>query len=97
MRLDRDGRVAEFYEKPAQPPTTLASCGIYWLPAASRLFLDRYLADGHNSDQPGHYMRWLAENSSLYAFPLQGHWLDIGDRNSYERAHELFRQPPKKI
>ncbi len=85
-----DGRVKAFYEKPANPPTTLASCGVYWLPAETRLLLDRYLASGNNPDQPGHYMRWLAETASLYATPIKGKWLDIGDLASYEKANSVF-------
>jgi glucose-1-phosphate thymidylyltransferase len=95
VKIDGDGRVFEFFEKPADPPTTLASCGIYWLPAEARLLLDRYLADGHNPDQPGHYMRWLSETVGVYANPLKGRWLDIGDRASYEKAGELFRPNPQ--
>ena len=89
VRLDRDARVCEFLEKPENPPTTLASCGLYWMPAASRLLLDSYIASGHNSDQPGHYMRWLAETSALYGVPLKGRWLDIGDHASYRKANAL--------
>ena len=89
--LNPEGQVIEFLEKPENPPTTLASCGLYWLPAESRVLLDRYLAARHNSDQPGHYMRWLAETSSLFAIPLKGHWLDIGDQVSYEKANAIFR------
>ena len=92
VRLSNEGRVVEFLEKPENPPTNLASCGIYWLPAQSRVLLDRYLATGHNSDQPGHYMRWLAEQHSLFAASLKGHWLDIGDPISYEKANALFRE-----
>jgi glucose-1-phosphate thymidylyltransferase len=85
-----DGKVKAFYEKPANPPTTLASCGVYWLPAETRVLLDRYLAAGNNPDQPGHYMRWLAETASLYATPIKGKWLDIGDLASYEKANAMF-------
>lgn len=85
-----DGKVIEFLEKPQNPPTTLASCGLYWLPAKTRLLLDRYISDGHNSDQPGHYMRWLAETAGLYAVPLKGEWLDIGDRASYDKANTQY-------
>ncbi len=88
----QDGLVTSFLEKPENPPTTLASCGIYWLPAELRDALDRYVAGGHNVDQPGHFMRWLAETDSLYAVPLTGHWYDIGDLTSYQRADELFRE-----
>ena len=90
VRTDAQGKVLEFYEKPQDPPTTLASCGLYWLPAETRVLLDRYLASGHNSDQPGHYMQWLAETSGLYAVSLAGRWLDIGDHASYKQANALL-------
>ena len=95
VRTDAQGKVLEFYEKPQDPPTTLASCGLYWLPAETRVLLDRYLASGHNSDQPGHYMQWLAETSGLYAVSLTGRWLDIGDHASYKQANALLGGIPK--
>jgi glucose-1-phosphate thymidylyltransferase len=94
VRTAADGKILEFYEKPENPPTTMASCGLYWLPAETRVLLDRYLASGHNSDQPGHYMRWLAETDSLFAIPLKGRWLDIGDPSSYDKANRLYREFP---
>ncbi|MDD5218152.1 MAG: nucleotidyltransferase family protein [Candidatus Omnitrophica bacterium] len=91
VKLGKDQKVAEFEEKPAQPTTTLASCGLYWLPRETSVLLDRYLKDGHNADQPGHYMRWLAQKDALYGVSLQGRWYDIGDLNSYQKADALFR------
>jgi glucose-1-phosphate thymidylyltransferase len=92
VKTGPENKVLEFLEKPANPPTTLASCGIYWLPAETRLLIDKYLASGNNPDQPGHYMRWLAETAGLYAVPLQGDWLDIGDRASYDKANTRFKE-----
>lgn len=92
VRTDAKGKVLEFLEKPQNPPTTLASCGLYWLPAETRLLLDRYIDGGHNPDQPGHYMKWLAETAGLYAVPLKGEWLDIGDRASYDKANARFQK-----
>ncbi|HPW76310.1 MAG: Glucose-1-phosphate adenylyltransferase [Candidatus Omnitrophica bacterium ADurb.Bin292] len=89
VRTREDGRVVEFQEKPEEPQTTLASSGIYWLPKEIWGFLDTYIKGGHNTDQPGHYMRWLAEKSGLYAFPLEGKWLDIGDLASYQKANDI--------
>lgn len=89
VKLAGDGQITEFYEKPKDPPTTLASCGIYWLPAETRVFLDRYIREGHNADQPGHFMRWLAENDKLYGACLKGRWYDIGDLESYNKANSL--------
>lgn len=90
VRHEADGRVIEFLEKPAEPPTTMASCGLYWLPAESLVLLDTYLSSGHNPDQPGHYFRWLSETNGVFATSLKGRWLDIGDRTSYDKANELY-------
>jgi glucose-1-phosphate thymidylyltransferase len=92
VRTSPAGKIEEFQEKPAQPLTTLASSGIYWLPKEIWGLLDTYISSGHNTDQPGHYMRWLAENSGLYAFPLKGKWLDIGDLASYQKANDIVNQ-----
>lgn len=96
LKLSDEGRVMEFLEKPKSPTTTLASCGLYWLPAETRPLLDRYLQEGHNADQPGHYMRWLAEQHGIYGISLQGRWYDIGDLDSYKAADALFRELPRK-
>jgi glucose-1-phosphate thymidylyltransferase len=93
VRTDPKGKILEFQEKPPQPATTLASSGIYWLPEETWSLLDRYIASGHNTDQPGHYMRWLAETSGLFAFALRGKWLDIGDLASYEKANAIVNTP----
>lgn len=92
VRTDEEGKILEFFEKPQDPPTTLASCGIYWLPREKREYLDRYLSEGHNADQPGHYMRWLAEHDLLFASPLNGCWFDIGDLDSYHKANGLAEE-----
>ena len=93
VRTDAAGKILEFQEKPPQPATTLASSGIYWLPKETWSSLDRYITSGHNTDQPGHYMRWLAETSGLFAFSLKGKWLDIGDLASYQKANAIVNTP----
>jgi len=93
VRTDASGKILEFQEKPPQPTTTLASSGIYWLPKETWSLLDRYITSGHNTDQPGHYMRWLAETSGLFAFSLKGKWLDIGDLASYQKANAIVNTP----
>lgn len=92
VKKDDTDRVLEFFEKPENPTTTLASCGLYMLPKEIRGLLDRYLEEGHNADQPGHYMRWLAENEGVFASALEGRWFDIGDLKSYQHADEIFRR-----
>ena len=96
VKTDANGKILEFQEKPPQPATTLASSGIYWLPREIWSLLDTYISSGHNTDQPGHYMRWLAENSGLFAFSLRGKWLDIGDLASYQQANAIVNPPNPK-
>ena len=93
VRTDEEGKILEFQEKPPEPATTLASSGIYWFPQETWSLLDRYITSGHNTDQPGHYMRWLAETSGLFAFSLKGKWLDIGDLASYQKANAIVNTP----
>lgn len=93
VRTDEAGKILEFQEKPPEPATTLASSGIYWLPRETWSLLDRYITSGHNTDQPGHYMRWLAETSGLFAFSLKGKWLDIGNLASYQKANTIVSTP----
>lgn len=90
VQLDPEGRVTAFLEKPSEPPASLISCGLYWFPGEVRVLLDKYLAGGHNSDQPGHYMSWLAGERRLFGVVLEGLWLDIGDPASYEKANAMF-------
>ena len=89
-RLGADGRVVEFLEKPKQPPSTLASTGIYWFPKESIDFLDRYIQEGHNADRLGDYMAWLVKADRLYAYRFEGDWFDIGDLDSYRKADCLL-------
>ena len=91
VRLAKEGRVAEFLEKPEKPPSTLASTGIYWLPKESIDFLDRYIQEGHNADRLGDFMAWLVKVDQLYAYRFEGQWLDIGDLESYRKADRLVK------
>jgi glucose-1-phosphate thymidylyltransferase len=91
VKINEQGKVLEFFEKPKDPPTTLASCGIYWLPSEARPLLDKYLSEGNNPDQPGHYMKWLAQQNRLHSSNLEGLWFDIGDLESYHKANEVFQ------
>ena len=60
-------------------------------PAETLVLLDKYIASGHNSDQPGHYMRWLAETDALFAASLS---LPVEEERKlaqdvYRRLHEF--------
>lgn len=86
VQTDSEGRITEFHEKPGDPPSTLASTGIYWFARERLNLLDRYIREGHNADRPGDYIRWLVEVDRVYSYPFEGAWFDIGDFASYQEA-----------
>ena len=85
VRVDRDGRVCGFLEKPSpeEIDTDLINAGLYVLepevlelmPAGKALSIERDV-----------FPR-LAEEGSLFALDLPGYWLDVGTCASYLQAH----------
>lgn len=96
---DASHRVSKFLEKPADPPATTASTGVYWLAKEGLNLLDRYIREGHNADRPGDYIHWLVEVDRVFAYPLTGKWVDIGDPDSYRKADRMMlklKRPSRK-
>lgn len=87
VAVDDKNRITQFEEKPAQPPSTLASTGIYafTLPALQRI--PQYLKS-NGGDRPGDFIKWLTAQEKVYAFTFQGKWYDIGSQAEYTRANQ---------
>ncbi len=84
--VELDGEeVVDFQEKPDDPASTLVSIACYAFPADAVRF-GEYLAGGNNPDEPGWFVQWLVERESVYAFPFDGAWFDIGTPESYLEA-----------
>ncbi len=96
IKADSSGKITAFFEKPKDPPTTLASMGVYYFPKETLGHIDHYLETNRNPDAPGYYISWLAKKIEVYAFPFKGTWFDIGDLNSYHQADQYFQLSQKK-
>ncbi|MDP2928611.1 MAG: nucleotidyltransferase family protein [Candidatus Omnitrophota bacterium] len=91
VRIDDDGKVTEFEEKPENPKSTLISTGIYYFPRGKVAPLREYVnSQGAKLDAPGYYVGWLSANDKVYGFPFSEKWYDIGDLESYRRADEEY-------
>jgi len=88
--LGPDGRVESFREKPAEPRSDLSAVGLYFLPAAVRGWIRRYLDEGGNPDAPGYFLEWLAAREPLRAAPLEGTWHDIGNLQTLAAARSAY-------
>jgi glucose-1-phosphate thymidylyltransferase len=91
VRIDQNGLVTDFEEKPQAPKSTLISTGIYFFPKKKVSGLRKYVGmEGAKLDAPGYYIRWLSANDKVYGFPFSEKWYDIGDLESYKRADEEY-------
>ncbi|WP_136608596.1 glucose-1-phosphate adenylyltransferase [Paenibacillus dokdonensis] len=90
LNTDDDLCIYEFEEKPAKPKSTLASMGVY-------LFkwdiLKKYLLQNVDHPDTSHDFGkdiiplMLAEEKTLYAYPFQGYWKDVGTIDSLWEAN----------
>jgi glucose-1-phosphate thymidylyltransferase len=92
LKTDPEGRILFFEEKPAAPADTLVAVGIYYFPKELLKWLEAYLAETENRDQPGRFIQWLVPRVSVYAWRLPGIWFDIGSRQALAEAEEILAQ-----
>ena len=94
---DADGRVLAFVEKPAQPPDTLVSIGIYLYKATVRNLVNRYVAEGQSPDRTGDFVAWLHKQVAVYGHRIlheTGVWFDIGSFDQYQEANAALGGKP---
>ena len=91
MRVDGDGMVTEFLEKPEDPPTTLAATACYYLSLDGVAGVFEYLDGGGSPDAMGHFMEWLHQRRKVLGYSFGGYWFDIGSLEGYKEADEFLQ------
>lgn len=91
LGLDDEGRITFFEEKPPKPISTVTAIALYHYPKDVLPWLHRYLAEGKNPDQPGRLVEWLYPQLPCFTYRIEGMWLDIGSRETYDEAQRLFQ------
>ena len=91
VKLDKEGLVVDFKEKPARPASTYVAMCLYYFPAQSIKLLKEYMhAHASKLDATGFYIDWLRKKTSVYGFVFEGSWFDIGDKKFYRKAEKEF-------
>lgn len=90
VKLDTDGKLATFEEKPADPASTLIGIALYYYPKATLPAIHQYVAEGNNPDQPGRLVQWLCPRTPVYTWTVPGLWFDIGSKETLEEANRIF-------
>jgi glucose-1-phosphate adenylyltransferase len=96
--VDPEYRVMQFVEKPAEPPGTLASMGIY---VFSRRTLAQMLTEDARRRDSSHDFgkdvipRMVQGGLRVFAYPFQGYWVDVGTIEAYWQTQmDLLKHPP---
>jgi len=90
MNADKDLRIQEFEEKPANPKSNLASMGIYIF---NWKMLKKYMNDNINAgidmDDFGKNVipAFLDAKERVFAYPFKGYWKDVGTLESLWEAN----------
>lgn len=90
LATDEAGRVTDFVEKPANPPSNLASMGIY---VFSWKKIRAYLQDDAKDPQSSHDFgkdiipAMLKADERLFAYSFEGYWRDVGTIDSLWEAN----------
>lgn len=93
-----DYQVQDFVEKPDDPPSNLASMGVYIF---NYSVLEQALQDDQDDPDSNKDFgkdiipRLLQQNAKVYAYPYGGYWIDVGTVDAYWEAHmDLLQMPP---
>jgi glucose-1-phosphate thymidylyltransferase len=91
VALADDGRVTDFVEKPADPPSTLAATATYLFHREHAALIKGYLAAGQPADQPGRFVAWLQRREPVYGWVFDSTWYDIGNHEQLLEADNRMR------
>ena len=90
MAVDKEDRIIEFQEKPAQPKSNLASMGVY---VFTWKILRKYLIDDARDPKSEHDFgnniipKMLNDGLILQAYRFKGYWRDVGTLASLHQAN----------
>ena len=98
LATDADSRVTQFVEKPADPPGTLASMGIYVF--GSKTIAQMLTEDAKKRDSSRDFgkdviPRMVTGGMRVFAYPFGDYWVDVGTVEAYWQTHmDLLKHPP---
>jgi len=89
VALIKEDIIIDFEEKPQNPKSTFCSSSTYFF-KKSTIPLIKEFANNGLADQPGLFLQYLYKKISIYAYITNGKWLDIGTKESLEKARKEF-------
>lgn len=88
--LDKDGKVLDMEEKPAEPKSQTAIFATYFYKKETLPLIRQYLDEGNSPDAPGNFPAWLYKKKDVFVYLADGTCIDIGTPESYAEANKDF-------
>ncbi len=92
IKVDHEGVITHFEEKPANPDTTLTGIALYYFAKETLELFTTYIVAGNNPDQPGRFIQWLYSRRPVKTYQVKGTWYDIGSKETLEEANRIFAE-----
>ncbi len=92
VAVSPSGEITSFVEKPEHPESTLIGIALYYYPKETVGEFNTYIAEGNNPDQPGRFVQWLYQRTSVLTWNVPGTWFDVGSKETLEEANRIFAQ-----
>lgn len=91
VKIDKDRKVTEFYEKPAKPDSPLVAMCLYYIPSGHLRLIKKYVSmTKKKKDATGKYIDWIKDRINTYSYVFKGKWYDIGDHKYLNSAKRNF-------
>lgn len=91
IAVDKNMRVLEMQEKPEKPVSNWAVPPFYIYFHKDLPLIRECMSHGCGFDAPGNLAHYLAEVTTLHAWPMPAGRFDIGSLDSYREAQERFK------
>jgi glucose-1-phosphate thymidylyltransferase len=90
VEIDKTRQIISFKEKPSDPKTSLIGIALYFYPEKALPFIEQYIKEGNNKDQPGRLIEWLYQRNPVYTWEVPGKWFDVGTLESLKSAEKYL-------
>lgn len=92
-----DMRITDFVEKPENPPSNLASMGIYVFKKDALVKVLKQYCTEQDSDFGHHIIPPMIKNDNVFVYEFDDYWQDVGTLESYWKANLELTEPIPKL
>jgi len=93
LDYQEDMKITDFLEKPENPPSNLASMGIYVFDKDALMnVLEKYCSE-EDSDFGHHIIPPMIENDKVYLYSFDDYWRDVGTLEAFWRTNLELTDP----